>query len=122
MVNVGSVGQPRDGDNRACYVILDDGMRLTRLRPVAMRRTGRPTGRSRKITLSPAALRLRDHDPEDLRHSRARAVPGRPAPPGPLDTESTQLDGRHRQRCAPPSVNPPLCPCIATTPRYFRPR
>lgn len=26
MVNVGSVGQPRDGDNRACYLILDDGM------------------------------------------------------------------------------------------------
>ena len=26
MVNVGSVGQPRDGDNRACYVILDDGL------------------------------------------------------------------------------------------------
>ncbi|CAN5887324.1 metallophosphoesterase family protein [soil metagenome] len=24
MVNVGSVGQPRDGDNRACYVILED--------------------------------------------------------------------------------------------------
>jgi diadenosine tetraphosphatase ApaH/serine/threonine PP2A family protein phosphatase len=24
MVNVGSVGQPRDGDSRACYVILDD--------------------------------------------------------------------------------------------------
>ncbi len=24
MVNVGSVGQPRDGDRRACYVILDD--------------------------------------------------------------------------------------------------
>jgi predicted phosphodiesterase len=24
MVNVGSVGQPRDGDTRACYVILDD--------------------------------------------------------------------------------------------------
>ena len=24
MVNVGSVGQPRDGDDRACYVILDD--------------------------------------------------------------------------------------------------
>ena len=23
MVNVGSVGQPRDEDNRACYVILD---------------------------------------------------------------------------------------------------
>ena len=25
MVNVGSVGQPRDGDSRACYLILDDG-------------------------------------------------------------------------------------------------
>lgn len=24
MVNVGSVGQPRDGDKRACYVVLDD--------------------------------------------------------------------------------------------------
>ena len=24
MVNVGSVGQPRDGDNRACYVVLDE--------------------------------------------------------------------------------------------------
>jgi predicted phosphodiesterase len=26
MVNVGSVGQPRDGDNRACYVVLEDGI------------------------------------------------------------------------------------------------
>lgn len=26
MINVGSVGQPRDGDNRACYLILDDGL------------------------------------------------------------------------------------------------
>jgi diadenosine tetraphosphatase ApaH/serine/threonine PP2A family protein phosphatase len=25
MINVGSVGQPRDGDPRACYVVLDDG-------------------------------------------------------------------------------------------------
>jgi hypothetical protein len=23
MINVGSVGQPRDEDNRACYVVLD---------------------------------------------------------------------------------------------------
>jgi diadenosine tetraphosphatase ApaH/serine/threonine PP2A family protein phosphatase len=28
MVNVGSVGQPRDGDWRACYVLLD-GPRVT---------------------------------------------------------------------------------------------
>lgn len=26
LVNVGSVGQPRDGDPRACYLILDDGL------------------------------------------------------------------------------------------------
>jgi len=26
MINVGSVGQPRDGDRRACYVILEDDM------------------------------------------------------------------------------------------------
>ncbi len=26
MINVGSVGQPRDGDPRACYVILEDGI------------------------------------------------------------------------------------------------
>ncbi len=26
MINVGSVGQPRDGDPRACYVVLDDGV------------------------------------------------------------------------------------------------
>jgi diadenosine tetraphosphatase ApaH/serine/threonine PP2A family protein phosphatase len=25
MTNVGSVGQPRDGDPRACYVVIDDG-------------------------------------------------------------------------------------------------
>ena len=24
-INVGSVGQPRDGDTRACYVLLDEG-------------------------------------------------------------------------------------------------
>jgi diadenosine tetraphosphatase ApaH/serine/threonine PP2A family protein phosphatase len=33
MVNVGSVGQPRDGDPRACYVTLDDG--VVRFRRVA---------------------------------------------------------------------------------------
>lgn len=26
MINVGSVGQPRDGDPRACYVVIDDGV------------------------------------------------------------------------------------------------
>jgi diadenosine tetraphosphatase ApaH/serine/threonine PP2A family protein phosphatase len=26
MINVGSVGQPRDGDPRSCYVVLEDGL------------------------------------------------------------------------------------------------
>ena len=26
MINVGSVGQPRDGDPRRCYVVLEDGL------------------------------------------------------------------------------------------------
>lgn len=26
MINVGSVGQPRDGDPRACYLVMDDGL------------------------------------------------------------------------------------------------
>jgi predicted phosphodiesterase len=30
MINVGSVGQPRDGDARACYVVLDDDLVLFR--------------------------------------------------------------------------------------------
>ena len=38
MINVGSVGQPRDGDNRACYVILDDGQPATAA--AAFHRTG----------------------------------------------------------------------------------
>ena len=33
MINVGSVGQPRDGDPRACYVVLEDG--VVRFRRVA---------------------------------------------------------------------------------------
>ena len=52
MVNVGSVGQPRDGDNRACYVILDDGLSADAAR--------RPEARAlpRKITYRRLQLRL----------------------------------------------------------------
>lgn len=35
LVNVGSVGQPRDGDPRACYVILDDGLPPGAAQPAA---------------------------------------------------------------------------------------
>jgi diadenosine tetraphosphatase ApaH/serine/threonine PP2A family protein phosphatase len=34
MINVGSVGQPRDGDPRACYAVLDDIDRVVRFRRV----------------------------------------------------------------------------------------
>jgi predicted phosphodiesterase len=34
MVNVGSVGQPRDGDPRACYVVLDEDERMVTFRRV----------------------------------------------------------------------------------------
>jgi len=34
MINVGSVGQPRDGDSRACYVIFDDARRVVTFRRV----------------------------------------------------------------------------------------
>ena len=33
-VNIGSVGQPRDGDPRACYVIYDTGKKLIHFRRV----------------------------------------------------------------------------------------
>lgn len=35
MINVGSVGQPRDGDSRSCYVVLDDEQRTVEFRRVA---------------------------------------------------------------------------------------
>jgi predicted phosphodiesterase len=34
MINVGSVGQPRDGDSRACYVVIDDDTNLLTYRRV----------------------------------------------------------------------------------------
>lgn len=39
MVNVGSVGQPRDGDNRACYAILEDGVLRFRRVPYDFEKT-----------------------------------------------------------------------------------
>jgi diadenosine tetraphosphatase ApaH/serine/threonine PP2A family protein phosphatase len=39
MINVGSVGQPRDGDARACYVLLEDNCVRFRRVPYAVERT-----------------------------------------------------------------------------------
>jgi len=39
MINVGSVGQPRDGDPRACYVILEDDVVRFRRVPYAVEKT-----------------------------------------------------------------------------------
>ena len=117
MINVGSVGQPRDGDPRACYVILDDGVRRPMARqasPVegAHRRPRASRGRHPRAAparadprpLPPPALRLRDDDPEDLRHPRARTVPGRPAPPGTL--APSRPVRRHRPDSTPPRAPP----------------
>jgi predicted phosphodiesterase len=39
MVNVGSVGQPRDGDPRSCYVVLEDGLVTFRRVPYDFEKT-----------------------------------------------------------------------------------
>jgi len=35
MINIGSVGQPRDGNNQACYLIYDADNKTAQLRRVA---------------------------------------------------------------------------------------
>jgi predicted phosphodiesterase len=35
LINIGAVGQPRDGDNRACYLIYDDEGKVARLKRVS---------------------------------------------------------------------------------------
>ena len=117
MVNVGSVGQPRDGDNRACYVILDDGLPPTANRaPRRRRRRVRPPDRPGPDHLPPAPLRLRDDDPEDLRHPRARTVPGRPAPPGTLRHGRSTTDSTLPTRDGPPRP-PSTRPLFSALPR-----
>jgi len=45
LINVGSVGQPRDGDNRACYVIVDGNEITYRRVPYDFKRTMSKMGR-----------------------------------------------------------------------------
>ena len=91
MVNVGSVGQPRDGDNRACYLILDDGMGAGR------RRRGEGGGLP-PHHVPAAPLRFREDDPEDLRDRRPGTVPGRPAPTRTLARGSSRFPGMATSR------------------------
>ncbi len=57
IINVGSVGQPRDGDNRSCYVILE-GNKITYYRvPYAFEKTMRKMERVGPISKE-AAERL----------------------------------------------------------------
>lgn len=55
-VNVGSVGQPRDGDVRSCYVVFDGETVLFRRVPYDYRRTAR---KIRRISKIPDALAAR---------------------------------------------------------------
>ena len=59
MINVGSVGQPRDGDPRSCYVILDDGVEASAAGAAPSR-------------------------PEDSTEERDDRTPVRPEPTGPV--------------------------------------
>jgi predicted phosphodiesterase len=60
IINVGSVGQPRDGDNRACYAILDTGKKIVEYHRTAyniqtyqdkMQKSGMPDFLIRRIEL-----------------------------------------------------------------------
>ena len=57
IINVGSVGQPRDGDNRACYVLVDDRQVTYRRVPYDFRKTMFKMGRVGPIS-NEAADRL----------------------------------------------------------------
>ncbi len=57
MINVGSVGQPRDGDNRACYAILDDGKPDVDAIPAASAGEGAPVRLATRTAVTPARSR-----------------------------------------------------------------
>ena len=107
MINVGSVGQPRDGDNRACYVLFEDGL-ADGADPAEA--GGRRAGQDAEDHVSPAAVRLRDDDPQDLLDPRAGTVPGRSAPTGAIGSCAAS-----RRPCvravAVPTCHPPSRPC-----------
>ncbi len=110
MVNVGSVGQPRDGDPRACYVILEDGQpeASSDIDLVGNGRDGPPRVLADDPAdpdhLPPAALRLRIDHQEDLRHPRPRPLPRRPPPPGPLrPDDGCEVARKSRVAAIPPA-------------------
>ena len=71
MINVGSVGQPRDGDPRSCYLILDDGVAASGGVPSKASSAGSRSGG--------------DDDPTSAdTDEQIFAPPARPAPVGPI--------------------------------------
>jgi predicted phosphodiesterase len=86
MINVGSVGQPRDGDPRACYVILEDG------RPAF----GGPAVATESIqTAEFAAIDVDDSDIFDPETEERIPVPAKPAPSGPVRITYRRLPYDH---------------------------
>ncbi len=64
MINVGSVGQPRDGDPRACYVILEDGQSAaSSTAPTAEFARPAPPSEADPDTVEGPVLALRPTDP-----------------------------------------------------------
>ena len=75
MINVGSVGQPRDGDPRACYVILEDGQGDS---PVALGEAP-PTVEFVRPASAPPGSRPGDRRGAGRRPPRAGPAPARSA-------------------------------------------
>ena len=83
MINVGSVGQPRDGDPRACYVILEDGQ-------------GVPAAEAEAPpTVDFATVSEMDSDLDDPDTEERVAYPTRPAPSGPVRVTFRRLPYDH---------------------------
>jgi hypothetical protein len=77
MINVGSVGQPRDGDPRACYVILEDGQDGSG--------SPSPLATEAPTTVEFAALSdMDDYDDPDTEERVASPSPAKPSPCGPV--------------------------------------
>ena len=94
LVNVGSVGQSRDGNPAASYAVYDDEAQIVELTPHALRRGGHP----REILASGLPPGLADKlGRSSQRREGRQQYPGRrvtPAnPPNKRETSRSQLTG-----------------------------
>ena len=110
MINVGSVGQPRDGDPRACYVILDDGVEDP----------GHRAARGGRRLRQEARARRRARDPGTPVHVPKPAPTG-PVPASPSAASPTTTRRRSRRSTRSPSSNPSSATASARAAEAARP-